>query len=168
MKMPFATGRMKGPREFTGVHMALVMVAFFGTIISVNLTMAYFASSSWTGLVVKNSYVASQDFNKLQAKTDQQKVLGWQSELVVEESGVVLKFRDREGEPLTGLRVIARMQRPSHENDDHDLMFRENGPGQFVYRGDIARGLWNLRIVVRDGKGGELDRIYRLRIRQSS
>lgn len=155
-------------KPFTGRHMLVLIVSFFGVIIAVNIVLAIFATQSWTGLVVKNSYVASQDFNKLQAKTDQQKVLGWQSELVVEESGVVLKFRDREGEPLTGLRVIARMQRPSHENDDHDLMFRENGPGQFVYRGDIARGLWNLRIVARDGKGGELDRIYRLRIRQSS
>ncbi len=155
-------------KQFTGRHMLVLIVSFFGVIIAVNIVLAIFATQSWTGLVVKNSYVASQDFNKLQAKTDRQKVLGWQSELVVEESGVVLKFRDREGEPLTGLRVIARMQRPSHENDDHDLMFRENGPGQFVYRGDIARGLWNLRIVARDGKGGELDRIYRLRIRQSS
>ncbi|MGI9380271.1 MAG: FixH family protein [Methyloligellaceae bacterium] len=155
-------------KQFTGRHMLVLIVSFFGVVITVNIVLAIFATQSWTGLVVKNSYVASQDFNKLQAKTDRQKVLGWQSELVVEENGVVLKFRDREGEPLTGLRVIARMQRPSHENDDHDLMFRENGPGQFVYRGDIARGLWNLRIVARDGKGGELDRIYRLRIRQSS
>ena len=48
-------------REFTGWHMAITMIAFFGVIISVNLTMAILASSTWTGLIVKNGYVASQD-----------------------------------------------------------------------------------------------------------
>ena len=152
-------------KQFTGRHMAILIVSFFGVIIAVNIVLAVFATRSWTGLVVKNSYVASQDFNKLQAKTDRQKAKGWQSELVVEKTGVVLRFRDREGESLSGLRVTAKMQRPSHENDDHELSFRENGPGQFVYRGDIALGLWNLRIVARDGKGGEFDKVYRLRIR---
>ena len=52
------------PKEFTGRHMLAIMLAFFGTIIAVNLVMAIFASRSWTGLVVKNSYVASQEFNE--------------------------------------------------------------------------------------------------------
>ena len=51
--------------EFTGRHMAIIMVAFFGVIIAVNLTMATLASRSWTGLVVKNSYVESQKFNSV-------------------------------------------------------------------------------------------------------
>ena len=44
------------PEEFTGWHMVGVMCLFFGTIISVNLYLAYQANHSWTGLVVKNSY----------------------------------------------------------------------------------------------------------------
>ena len=54
---------------FSGRHMLLTMLAFFGVIIGVNLTMAWFARSSWTGLVVENSYVASQEFNaKMEAR----------------------------------------------------------------------------------------------------
>lgn len=49
---------------FTGWHMFWIMIAFFGTIISVNFTMAYLANSSWSGMLAKNTYVASQDFNK--------------------------------------------------------------------------------------------------------
>ncbi len=52
------------PKPFTGRHMLFAMLAFFGVIIAVNLTMAVFATKSWTGLVVKNSYVASQAFNR--------------------------------------------------------------------------------------------------------
>ena len=53
----------KKPFTFTGWHMLAIMLAFFGTIITVNFTMAYLATSSWSGLVVKNTYVASQQFN---------------------------------------------------------------------------------------------------------
>jgi nitrogen fixation protein FixH len=51
-------------REFTGRHMLMIMLAFFGVIITVNVVMARFAMTSWTGLVVENSYVASQQFNE--------------------------------------------------------------------------------------------------------
>ena len=49
-----------GTFRFTGFHMLACMIVFFGVIVAVNLTMATLASQSWTGLVVKNSYVASQ------------------------------------------------------------------------------------------------------------
>ncbi|QND69666.1 hypothetical protein HB777_39635 (plasmid) [Mesorhizobium loti] len=39
--------------------MPALILAFFTTIIIVNLTMAVFASRSWTGFVVKDSYAAS-------------------------------------------------------------------------------------------------------------
>ncbi|TGV41583.1 cytochrome oxidase, partial [bacterium M00.F.Ca.ET.168.01.1.1] len=39
------------PREFTGRHMLVIILAFFGVVIAVNLTMATLASTSWTGLV---------------------------------------------------------------------------------------------------------------------
>ena len=52
------------PRQVTGRHVLLWMVLFFGVVVSANLTMAFFATESWTGLVVKNSYDASQLFNE--------------------------------------------------------------------------------------------------------
>ena len=51
------------PFELTGKHVAMIFCGFFGIIIAVNVSMAMLASSSWTGLVVSNSYVASQKFN---------------------------------------------------------------------------------------------------------
>ena len=59
-------------RPFTGRHMAMILVAFFGVVIVVNLIMARYASSTFGGIVVENSYVASQEFNKWldEAETD--------------------------------------------------------------------------------------------------
>jgi hypothetical protein len=52
------------PRPFTGRHMAMIMIAFFGVVIAVNVLMARFAVSTFGGVVVENSYVASQHFNR--------------------------------------------------------------------------------------------------------
>ena len=48
----------KAVRPFTGRHMAAIMVAFFGVVIAVNVYMARLATSTFTGVVVENSYVA--------------------------------------------------------------------------------------------------------------
>src|SRR3546814_20687118 len=48
---------------FTGWHMLGAMLLFFGIVISVNLYMAWQATRSWSGLVVENTYIASQEFN---------------------------------------------------------------------------------------------------------
>jgi len=49
--------------RFTGWHMTFILVSFFAVVIAVNLTMAHFASSTFGGLVVENSYVASQKYD---------------------------------------------------------------------------------------------------------
>ena len=51
------TTRTRRQGEFTGAHMLAVMVAFFGTVIAVNLVLAVLARSSWTGLVVELSLI---------------------------------------------------------------------------------------------------------------
>lgn len=58
------TAQTDKPKEFTGRHMLAIMLAFFGVIIAVNGVMATFATRSWSGLVVENTYVASQQFNE--------------------------------------------------------------------------------------------------------
>ena len=67
--------------KFTGKHMLIVMLCFFGVIITVNLTMATLATKSWTGLVVKNGYIASQYFNENKKAHEELVAAGWRSEL---------------------------------------------------------------------------------------
>ncbi|MGE0776676.1 MAG: FixH family protein, partial [Sphingomonadaceae bacterium] len=50
-------------RSFTGRHMAIILIAFFGVVIAVNFYMARMAIGTFGGTVVDNSYVASQRFN---------------------------------------------------------------------------------------------------------
>lgn len=51
-----------GGAPWTGRRMLITMLLFFGVIIAVNMTMLYLALTNFTGLVVKNSYVAGLTF----------------------------------------------------------------------------------------------------------
>lgn len=129
-------------RTFTGWHMAAITISFFAVIIAVNLTLAVFASTSWTGLVVANSYVASQSFNRDAEIARQQQALGWQMDITVSRNTVQLSILDRENQALAGLRIRAVLQRPTDEAGDQVLALREVGAG--IYRTDaaIGSGVW--------------------------
>ncbi|PKP89530.1 MAG: hypothetical protein CVT75_12940, partial [Alphaproteobacteria bacterium HGW-Alphaproteobacteria-14] len=71
---------MASNSKFTGKHMAMVFIGGFGVVIAVNLVMATFAVSSFHGVVVDNSYVASQKFNGWMDEAEKSRALGWQVE----------------------------------------------------------------------------------------
>lgn len=135
-------------REFTGRHMALVMVGFFGVIIAVNLTMARYATSTFGGIVVENSYVASQKFNGWLDQAEKQRVLGWDAvttwrpdnRLAVQLSGV-----------SADANVSAVARHPLGRLPDQPLAFEPNGEGRFLSTSALPEGRWQLRLEVTAG-----------------
>ena len=55
---------MTHERKITGTHVLIGFVTAFGIIIAVNFTLAYNAVATFPGLEVKNTYVASQEFDE--------------------------------------------------------------------------------------------------------
>ena len=76
-------------REITGKHVLFFTVSAFAVIIAVNLTMAYKAVSTFPGLEVDNSYVASQGFN---ARKAAQEAVGWSMTPGYEKGRMTLAF----------------------------------------------------------------------------
>ncbi len=150
-----------GTRKFTGWHMLAIMVMFFGTIISVNLTMAMFAVGSWTGLVVKNSYVASQHFNDTLEDARRQKALGWSSALEYRDGAAHLALADNAGRKLHGFKVTVRFSRPTHELDDRDVALAE-GAHDYEAPIDLAPGVWNAEAVAVGPEGRRHRGLFRL------
>ena len=74
-------------REFTGKHMAAILVGGFAIVISVNMFMAYKATHDFGGVVVENSYVASQKYNEWLNQAEREKALGWEVSAVRDELG---------------------------------------------------------------------------------
>lgn len=132
--------------------MLFLMLAFFGVIIGVNLVMATFASTTWTGLIVKNSYVASQDFNAKLAKARAQDARGWTSSAMLDGRNLALTIADAKGKPLSALNVVAKVYRPVAEAEDHDVALTEKGPGAYGARVDLGAGVWEVAILA-TGRG---------------
>lgn len=129
--------------KFTGWHMLCVIVAFFTVIFIANFTMVFFASKSWTGLVVKNGYVASQNFNKDIAAQEKFVKDGWQSNMQVEKG--VFSFRlTRKGQAIDGCMIIGDLQRPVNEDQDYKLVFNPQTSGTYQASRSLKPGRWNL------------------------
>jgi nitrogen fixation protein FixH len=122
--------------------MAAITISFFAVIIAVNLTLAFFASTSWTGLVVANSYVASQRFNQDTEIARQQQALGWQMNLTVKRGLAQISFLDRDNLPMAGLSIRGILQRPTDETGDQELQLQDKGDGNYLAQVPISRGVW--------------------------
>ena len=109
------------PGTFTGTHMLLLAVGFFGVIIAVNVGLAVVSSTSWTGLVVDNSYVASQEFDIKRDAHLRQAAAGWVSSFSIDEQGLRLNVVDGVGKPVDLGTVAVLINRPVGGHDDQKL-----------------------------------------------
>ena len=132
--------------KFTGWHMLAIICLFFGVIISVNLTLAYYANSTWTGLVVKNSYVASQNFNEQTKKNHRFQALEWQTELNYDGQFLEVSIRDRANKPVVLTSLSAIIGRPTFEAEDHQVIFTRSGQGNYTTQNKLAPGIWQVQL----------------------
>ncbi|RWA77288.1 MAG: cytochrome oxidase [Mesorhizobium sp.] len=134
------------PREFTGRHMLFSIVAFFAVVIAVNLTMATFARRSWTGLVVENTYVASQQFNEKAREGRAQAALGWKSRLTIASGEVRYGLADAAGKPvgLHGVHMLFR--HPAYEAEDEAVVLAAGAGQEFSVRHTPKDGVWIVEI----------------------
>ncbi|MCY0095738.1 FixH family protein [Hoeflea ulvae] len=130
------------PKEFTGRHMLFTMVAFFGVIITVNLIMARFAVTTWSGLVVPNTYVASQQFNAKAAESRDIAALGYQLEFGSDVDGLSIRFSDRRGEPALADSMVVALRRPVGTDQDRELVMVRGSDGIYRAEGQLAQGEW--------------------------
>ena len=139
----------KGP--LTGWHFTAIIVSFFAVVITVNLVMARFASSTFGGVVVENSYVASQNYNEWLAAAEAQKALGWTATATRQADGrVALKLA---GATDPGVTVGAVARHPLGRQSDVALRFVATGAGQFLSEAPLRAGRWKLRIAARSAAG---------------
>lgn len=136
-------------REFTGRHMLIVTVGFFAVVIAVNVTMAMLARRSWTGLVVEDTYIASQRFNEEARKGRAQAALGWTGRLTIASGKVGYGLVDAQGKPvpLRGVKVLFR--HPAYEAEDESVALAAATSGntqEFVARHTPKDGVWIVEI----------------------
>lgn len=139
---------------FTGWHMLAIMLAFFGTIIAVNFTMAYFATSTWSGLVVKNTYVASQEFNGKTAAIKEMLATGIAGELSVDGKGMRYRLTLPGNTPVVADSVLAHFKRPVGDHQDFEQVLTPAGDGLYLAEKAVLPGSWI--VEMKATKGGKL------------
>lgn len=129
-------------REFTGRHALMVFVGAFGIIISVNLVLAYSAVKTFPGLEAKNSYVASQEFDK---RRSAQQALGWTVQADAVGGLVILAITSEFGNPVEVAELDAIVGRATQVKDDIIPDFKFDGRA-YVAPAELGEGNWNIRM----------------------
>ena len=133
-------------KELTGRHVLLIVILAFGTIIAANLTMLFAATGTFPGLVVGNSYVASQGWD---ARAEAQRALGWSAEIRREEGGIRIELADRDGNPVTPDALNVSVGRPTMAGLDQTFVATADGGAYFVPV-ELAAGRWLVEVTVGD------------------
>lgn len=132
--------------RFTGWHMLASLVLFFGTVIAVNITMATFATRTFGGVVVKNSYVASQKFNGWLAEARAQEQLGWKAALRSVDRRMTVDAVAPEGAVVT-----ATARHPLGRMPDIAVRFTQVSIGRYVAQKQLPAGRWRVHLRVTQG-----------------
>lgn len=149
-------------KEFTGKHMLALAVSFFGVIIAVNVVMAVSAARTWTGLVVQNSYVASQEFQDKADARHAQNAAGWTIRMAYQAGEIRVEALGPQG-PLALEDASVFIHRPVGGHDDATVQLSlVDG----LYRGDIelGSGVWDVTVTTGATELGAIERETRIRV----
>lgn len=143
---PAVTGK-----GLTGRHVLAITVTAFSIIIGVNVLMAVKAVSTFPGLEVDNSYVASQSFDRDRAA---QQALGWKVSADYDGKELVLAIRDAQGNPARIRDLAVTVGRPTYIADDQHPQMTYRG-GLYSAPMVLKPGLWNIHVVAKAWDGTE-------------
>ena len=137
--------------RFTGWHMLAILVVFFSGVIVVNVYMAHLATSTFTGEVSDNGYVASQSFNHWLDEAAREKALGWNATVARQTDGRLVVTVTGKG--TEGATLSAEAARPLGTGQAvvRQIAFARGAGGSFVSDSKLADGRWRLRLTLTAG-----------------
>ncbi len=135
--------------EITGRHVLVGTVGAFGIIIAVNLVMAFKAVSTFPGLEVENSYVASQDFDDRRAA---QEALGWTAGIAHDRGVLKLAFTDAAGVPVEVAALEVLVGRKTSTAQDAIPVMGWVGD-HYEAALPLAKGQWMVKVAARAADG---------------
>ena len=137
-----------------GWHVLVGVCAFFAVVITVDVAFMTLAIRTFPGQVSVTPYEDGLLYNRRIAQLEAQDRLGWRAAAAAEPGQVVVEFRDRAGQPLAGLAITGRLERPATEAGRIGLRFSEAEPGRYVAPAGRISGAWDLTAEARGPTGG--------------
>lgn len=153
------------PREFTGRHMLILIVSFFSVVIGVNITLAVFSNTTWTGLVVQNSYVASQEFQVKRDRARFQDSLGWKGVFTYADGKARFVIQDGALALVNADGVHLLLHRPVGGHDDKVIDMTKALDGAFVADVVLDTGVWDAQILADQTSEGPFEHQHRFTVK---
>lgn len=151
-----------------------IFVGCFVVVVGVNAALAYFATSTFTGLETEGAYQKGLAFNKNLALAKAQEEMGWTVDTTVSTVAIAadgakvtiaISYRDRDGKPVTGLDVQADLIRPTAKGLDRHVTLAPTGAGIYGIATTLpAAGNWKLEVAA-NGDGVFYQHAQKLDIR---
>jgi nitrogen fixation protein FixH len=135
----------------TGRRVALIAGAAFLAMLVPNIVLTVTAVKSFSGLVVPNSYVASQSFDRDRAA---QQALGWLVGLGHAEGVLTVTLTDAAGRPVRPATLTVTLGRPTTTREDRSVALEATSSG-FVGAAPLAPGNWRVEIAAAADDGTE-------------
>jgi len=133
--------------RFTGWHMWALAIAFFGVIIGVNIWLAVASATSWTGMVVEDSYIAGQQFETQRKAHDAQVKAGWTPDFLYLPGAARLVIVDGGGHPVNLGDVKVLINRPVGGHEDQSLALSRQPDGSYAAPVTLPLGAWDVTIT---------------------
>lgn len=157
---------MRQDHGFTGWHMAAIMISFFGTIIGANGLMAYYAGSSWSGMLSKNTYVASQDFNLRAAEAREWARQGFRGEVDIDRTAVHYRLVGPE-DVVAGVKTVSAIfHRPVGDRQDFTIELAQAADGSYSGEHLLEPGPWIVDLAAKAGDRTIFHQAERIVIRE--
>lgn len=143
----------RAARGLTGRMVLVIILAFFGTVATVNGVMIHYALSTFRGEVADHPYEVGLAFNREIAASRAQNERNWtvSAHLQNAPSGRALQvsMRDSAGEAIGDLQVSATFAAPVDGRLDRRVELTSMGEGRYSGPALVSVGIWDLEIQAR-------------------
>lgn len=140
---------MSAVRPLTGRRVLLIASAAFLLFLIPNIVLAVFAVRTFSGLVVPNSYVASQSFDR---DRQAQLALGWTVGVAFDDGILRLDMADARGGTVRPAALAVTVGRPTTMRQDLRLALEET-PHGYAAVAPLGPGHWRIEIAATAGDG---------------
>lgn len=136
-------------RRLGGRGVLLIATIAFLVMLAPNVILAVTATRTFSGVVVEDSYLASQDFDRLKAA---QIALGWTVTLDHDADQLTLDITDAARHVVRPATLSVTMGRPTTTRNDQVVAMQETPEG-YVGHAPMAGGHWRVEIAATAADG---------------
>jgi nitrogen fixation protein FixH len=132
-----------------GRRVLAIAAGVFLVMLTPNIVLTVLAVRTFSGVVVPDSYVASQQFDRARAA---QEALGWSLRVAHEGGELRLDLADAAGRPVRPATLAVTVGRPTTGRDDHHLALAET-PSGYRAEAPLAPGGWRVEVAATAADG---------------